>query len=84
MSLSHLVSEMGSLRLLDVFNALVVDEDDDGVDVHAVQPLDGVGAVSPQKETVDVTTVVTSKWPFLRVWSLSPYVLILPHIIFAF
>lgn len=31
-------------HLLDVFGALVVDEDDDGVDVHVVEPLDGVGA----------------------------------------
>lgn len=32
-----------SPHLLDVFGALVVDEDDDGVDVHVVQPLDGMG-----------------------------------------
>lgn len=30
-------------HLLDVLGALVVDEDDDRVDVHVVQPLDGVG-----------------------------------------
>lgn len=32
-----------SPHLLDVLGALVVDEDDNGVDVHVVQPLDGMG-----------------------------------------
>lgn len=42
----------GAGHLLDVFGALVVDEDDDGVDVHVVQPLDGVRA--DVQETVPV------------------------------
>lgn len=39
-------------HLLDVFSALVVDEDDDGVDVHMVQPLNGVGG--DVQETVPI------------------------------
>lgn len=35
-----------------MFSALVVDEDDDGVDVHMVQPLDGVGG--DVQETVPI------------------------------
>ena len=42
----------GACHLLDVFGALVVDEDDDGVDVHVVQPLNGVGG--DVQETVPV------------------------------
>lgn len=42
----------GADHLLDVFSALVVDEDDDRVDVHMVQPLDGVG--SDVQETVPI------------------------------
>lgn len=39
-------------HLLDVFGALVVDEEDNGIDVHVVQPLDGVGG--DVQETVPV------------------------------
>lgn len=35
-------SPQGAGHPLDVLGALVVDEDDDGVDVHVVQSLDGV------------------------------------------
>lgn len=42
----------GARHLLDVFGALVVDEDDNGVDVHVVQPLDGMGG--DVQETVPV------------------------------
>lgn len=46
------LSPQGACHLLDVFGALIVDEDDDGVDVHVVQPLDGVGG--DVQETVPV------------------------------
>lgn len=42
----------GASHLLDVLSTLVVDEDDNGVDVHVVQPLDGVGG--DIQETVPV------------------------------
>lgn len=45
-------SPRGPSHLLDVFGALVVDEDDDGVDMHVVQPLDGMGG--DVQETVPV------------------------------
>lgn len=45
-------SPRGAGHLLDVFGALVVDEDDDGVDMQVVQPFDGVRA--DVQETVPV------------------------------
>lgn len=43
MPLCHLVPQVDRVSLfLDVLGALVADEDDNGVDVHVVQPLDGM------------------------------------------
>lgn len=49
----------GADHLLDVFSTLVVDEDDDGVDVHVVQPLNGVGG--DVQETVPILRGIKSE-----------------------
>lgn len=45
MPLRHLVPQVDRVSLLfDVLGALVADEDDNGVDVHMMQPLNGMRA----------------------------------------